>query len=312
MAPFISVIVPVYNAEKSLRRCVDSILTQTFTDFELLLVDDGSADGSWEICSEYCAGDPRVRTFRKTNGGVSSARNLGLDNAAGEWITFCDADDFLLKGAFDDMVRRTHDADMVVGGFIHKFIFSDRVSESTEVPTDGGNMVCFISPWAKLFSARIIKDNRLEFNNRFHVLEDADFVVRYLGLMPGSIGQVRKPVYCYMDDKTAELRKYRISTDRYVYQRRCFEESFTILKRERGNVFDGFAEMIQGYLGSLYFKSLLTQPGYRKFAGELTALFDSGVVPYADSSKKRLFYRIAGLSTFAAWLISRLIKNKFI
>lgn len=91
--PQISVIVPVYNAEKWLRRCVDSILAQTFTDFELLLIDDGSTDGSPAICDEYAVKDSRVRVFHKPNGGVSSARNLGLDHALGEWICFVDSDD---------------------------------------------------------------------------------------------------------------------------------------------------------------------------------------------------------------------------
>ena len=91
----VSVIVPIYNSEKYLKRCVDSILSQTFSDFELLLVDDGSTDGSGSICDEYSVKDSRVRVFHKENGGVSSARNLGLDNARGEWITFVDSDDYL-------------------------------------------------------------------------------------------------------------------------------------------------------------------------------------------------------------------------
>lgn len=81
--PKISVIVPVYNAEKWLRRCVDSILAQTFTDFEILLVDDGSSDTSGVICDEYASKDARVRVFHKPNGGVSSARNVALDNLGG-------------------------------------------------------------------------------------------------------------------------------------------------------------------------------------------------------------------------------------
>lgn len=93
--PKISVIVPVYNVEKYLRRCIDSILAQTFTDFELLLIDDGSKDSSGEICDEYAGKDERVRVFHKDNGGVSSARNLGLDNAKGEWIWFVDSDDVI-------------------------------------------------------------------------------------------------------------------------------------------------------------------------------------------------------------------------
>lgn len=83
MNPKISVIVPVYNAEKYLNRCIDSILAQTFTDFELLLINDGSKDKSGEICDEYSKKDIRVKVFHKENGGASSARNVGLDNARG-------------------------------------------------------------------------------------------------------------------------------------------------------------------------------------------------------------------------------------
>ena len=95
--PKISVIVPVYNVEKYLHRCVDSILAQTFTDFELLLINDGSKDSSGVICDEYAAKDSRVLVFHKENGGVSSARNMGLDNAKGEWISFVDSDDWVEK-----------------------------------------------------------------------------------------------------------------------------------------------------------------------------------------------------------------------
>ena len=86
--PKISVIVPVYKAEAYLHRCVDSILAQTFQDFEVLLVNDGSPDKSGEICDEYARKDKRVRVFHKENGGVSSARNMGLDNARGEWLFY--------------------------------------------------------------------------------------------------------------------------------------------------------------------------------------------------------------------------------
>lgn len=91
--PQISVIVPVYNAEKYLIRCIDSILIQSFPNFELLLIDDGSKDSSGQICDEYATKDSRVRVFHKENGGVSSARNFGLDKAQGEWICFVDSDD---------------------------------------------------------------------------------------------------------------------------------------------------------------------------------------------------------------------------
>ena len=92
--PKISVIVPVYKAESYLRCCVDSLLAQTFRDFEILLIDDGSPDKSGEICDEYARKDGRIKALHKKNEGVSSARNAGIEHAQGEWITFVDADDY--------------------------------------------------------------------------------------------------------------------------------------------------------------------------------------------------------------------------
>lgn len=91
----VSVIVPVYNVEYCLSRCIDSILSQTFTDFELLLIDDGSKDNSGNICDEYKFKDDRIRVFHKENGGVSSARNWGIANSYGEHIAFIDSDDWV-------------------------------------------------------------------------------------------------------------------------------------------------------------------------------------------------------------------------
>ena len=104
MHPIISVIVPVYKAEKYLHRCVDSILAQTYTDFELLLINDGSPDNCGAICDEYAIKDSRVRVFHKENGGASTARNLGLDEAKGEWITFVDSDDWIEPNMYEEMI----------------------------------------------------------------------------------------------------------------------------------------------------------------------------------------------------------------
>ena len=100
----ISVIVPVYNTEKYLNKCIDSILSQTFTDFELLLVDDGSTDNSGIICDEYARKDKRVKVFHKENGGVSRARNLGIDNAHGEYLSFIDSDDYIRPTMYAELI----------------------------------------------------------------------------------------------------------------------------------------------------------------------------------------------------------------
>ena len=93
----ISVIIPIYNVEKYLHRCIESVLAQTFTDFELILVDDGSLDDCGRICDEYAKIDNRIFTIHKENGGVSKARNIALDFATGEYICFCDSDDYIQK-----------------------------------------------------------------------------------------------------------------------------------------------------------------------------------------------------------------------
>ena len=106
--PKVSIIVPVYNAEAVLRRCVDSILAQEFRDFELLLMDDGSKDSSGAICDEYASMDGRVRVVHKENSGVSDTRNQALDMARGEYVAFLDCDDCLEQGGFLPGGRRPH------------------------------------------------------------------------------------------------------------------------------------------------------------------------------------------------------------
>ena len=121
MSPSISIIVPVYKAEAYLHRCVDSLLAQTFTDFEVLLIDDGSPDRSGEICDAYAKKDARVRVFHQPNGGVSVARAGGVKYANGEWITFVDADDYLPQKSLQTMhlLVEKYDTDLVVGATLN-------------------------------------------------------------------------------------------------------------------------------------------------------------------------------------------------
>ena len=105
MHPTVSIIVPIYNAEQTLRRCIESILTQAFTDFELLLVDDGSCDSSGAICDEYAAQDSRIQVIHKENSGVSSSRNLAISRAQGTYLQFLDSDEWITPDATSYLVR---------------------------------------------------------------------------------------------------------------------------------------------------------------------------------------------------------------
>jgi glycosyltransferase involved in cell wall biosynthesis len=115
-SPAISVIVPIYNMEKLMRKCLDSILAQTFQDYECLLIDDGSKDGSPAICDEYAAKDPRFKAFHKPNGGLSDARNYGIERAQGDYTIFFDPDDWVDVDCLTDMYAKAQetDADMVM------------------------------------------------------------------------------------------------------------------------------------------------------------------------------------------------------
>ena len=113
----LSIIIPVYNAEEYLDRCLESVVDQSFTSYEVILVDDGSSDSSPLICDRYSATDPRFRTIHKANGGVSSARNAGLNLAKGEYVMFVDSDDALLPDALERMFEEVVDEDIVIGGY---------------------------------------------------------------------------------------------------------------------------------------------------------------------------------------------------
>lgn len=121
MNPTISIIVPVYNVEKYLQKCVDSILAQTFKDFEVLLIDDGSKDGSGMLCDEIATTDSRIKVIHKENGGLSSARNCGIDNATGKYIAFCDSDDYIDPDMYEFLLNNLEkeDADVSMCELYH-------------------------------------------------------------------------------------------------------------------------------------------------------------------------------------------------
>ena len=191
-APKVSVIVPVYKAEKYLRKCVDSILAQTFKDFEVLLVDDGSPDGSGAICDEYAKKDPRVRVFHKENGGVSSARNAALNVALGKYVTMVDADDFIGPSFLSDFGFVLRESDFYLQGYV--LVSGDRESKFRVAPEElfighkafatfyirEEETIILNSPWAKLYRRDLIERCRLFFDERISLGEDHLFVLSYL------------------------------------------------------------------------------------------------------------------------------------
>lgn len=189
-APLISVIVPVYNAEKTLRECVDSILNQEYGDIELILVDDGSKDSSPVICDEYAAKDERVKVFHKLNGGVSSARNLGLDNAHGEWVTFVDSDDYItenyiptdeIKSNTDLLIREfiwIKGDDRSIDRRIESYNYLETASDVRDFLNKYLTTMFFRGNVAKFYKKNLV--GSIRFNENMIVAEDANFVQKYL------------------------------------------------------------------------------------------------------------------------------------
>lgn len=215
----LSIIVPVYNSEEYLSRCLDSILDQDMTSYEVILVDDGSTDSSALICERYSATDPRFKTIHKPNGGVSSARNAGLNLAKGEYVMFVDSDDALTPGALTAMTDGLDGQDLVLGGFVeffdnipHRNVAPDEAvsySEATMAEFYEANIrhncEMLDAPWAKLFRRKAI--GKLRFNESLSYAEDKLFVFGFLSecksiytcphtvyhyyLRPGSLGSDR-------------------------------------------------------------------------------------------------------------------------
>lgn len=184
MKELVSIIVPIYNAEKYLNECIDSLLVQDYENIEVVLVNDGSLDSSEEICLEYAKKDKRVKYCPKPNGGVSSARNHGISNAEGKYIFFIDADDYLANDVISSLVKNTKSNKLI--SVKHKLIFdsleknvnlnSSYKSEEFIVNMLNGVNDGFI--WGYLFDAKIVKE--ICFDEKTYYLEDMLFLIDYL------------------------------------------------------------------------------------------------------------------------------------
>lgn len=184
MTPLVSVIIPVYNTERYLRGCLDSVCAQSWRELEILLVDDGSPDGSGAICDEYAAHDSRIRVLHQRNSGVCAARNAGLHMAAGSYVCFVDSDDRLTENAISDLVGAAlRSGAPYVGTTPEKDGADETVIDFREAPLELLKYLCAgcsASSWAKLFDLRIIRAHGLCFDTTLKCSEDALFNRQYL------------------------------------------------------------------------------------------------------------------------------------
>lgn len=217
ITPKISVIVPVYKAEAYLHRCVDSILAQTFQDFEVLLIDDGSPDRSGEICDEYARKDRRVRVFHKENGGVSSARQCGMDNALGEYTIHADPDDWVEPTMLEELYKKAkeEDADMVICDLYRdekgKSVYISQRPSALDYTTVLHELFLFIlysSCWNKLVKRICYSKFNIKFPLELSNLED--FYVNVCIVSHGvHISYLPRAFYHYVQDINSNSLSHR-------------------------------------------------------------------------------------------------------
>ena len=208
----VSILVPIYNSEQFLPFCIESLLSQTYENIEIILVNDGSKDGSENLCKAYLARDKRIKYFKKENGGVSSARNWGLRQAKGEWCIFVDSDDMLPVDAVSSLVELVSQDDVDFGIAGYDCCNGDGSLENSTAKFKGCEYVLskddgikhlyrhVFWQWficSKIFKIEILKRHNIEFNERIFFGEDRLFIMQYVCAIQANMNFTSKPTYIY-------------------------------------------------------------------------------------------------------------------
>lgn len=216
MEELVSIIIPVYNVEQYLNKCIASICSQTYENIEIILVDDGSTDNSGVICEEFAEKDRRIKVFHKQNGGVSSARNFGLEIAQGEYVLFVDSDDYIEENLIETCVEnfRMKQVDMVIFNYVKeteegiilrnshfKSLKKYIKSSKKKIRFLTNNVLQYKSgwePWNRMFKMEIIKQHNLIFLKGVSFSEDLFFSLKYF-LNSSKIEVIKESLYHYVD-----------------------------------------------------------------------------------------------------------------
>ena len=299
----VSCIIPVYNTQKYLPRCIESVLAQTFVDWEMLLIDDGSTDASGSICDEYAAKDERIRVFHKENGGISSARNLGLNYAQGEWIFFVDSDDSLPKTSLESLLSRSSDANIIAGGFF-RFFGGRKIVETLKEPKfisrdlDRKIPTAYMATvWGKLFKRKICP----MFDERVRFAEDTLFILSCVR-ETDRIKLVDDTVYTYNNDAFPD--KYSMTDDEYSSYLDIFGGVLNDCERIYGYTFSETRQYLKKFFTARLLYGIFHINDFGLFKEEIKKIKKEDIV--FDSSKKRLFFA-ALQGGFLSFVLMRLL-----
>ena len=301
--PKISIIVPVYNVEKYIRRCLDSIAAQTFTDWECICVDDGTPDTSGKLCDEYAQKDSRFVVIHKENGGVSSARNVGLDAAKGEWICFCDSDDWVEKEMLEILYNASieNNAEVVVSGFR----ITDKHANYQEFLPSAGWLSMprdfqsyFNAPWGKLYRKAIILENKIYFPEGITLAEDLYFNFNIFFTYKRIFG-IDKPLYNYFQSHSSCM--HTITTKKIEDEKNVLERIEKILLNSNANSeWFNFLREKQSNLKNHYCLSLETPlfDEWRNYHPELYAVLINNAKPLTALYFFCIQHRFDGIARF--------------
>lgn len=308
---FFSVILPIYNVEKYLRECVDSILGQTYTDFELILVDDGSKDSSDKICDEYAEKDSRVKVIHKENGGLSDARNVGTDAACGEYIVYIDSDDYVTTNNFLQDVKEKIDdcsSDIVLYKFLKLYDESGKIDEcsfslgfATEI-TDSDELIYemvkrdayYGMAWIKAFRRELVVNNIIKFEKGL-LGEDMDW---YFGLVlcAETYSVIDKSYIAYRQRRgsiTSTLKLKNMTDFVYIIEKWSEKiKNAEISDKKRAALMGALAKY---YSNLLITYSRLTDKNKKQYKGRIKAL--SYLLDYSLSARPlqiKKYYKLAG------------------
>ncbi|MDO4921928.1 MAG: glycosyltransferase [Phascolarctobacterium sp.] len=301
----ISVIVPIYNVEPYLRKCLDSILAQTYTNLEIICVDDGSTDASGRICDEYAGKDKRIKVIHQNNGGVSRARNIAMSIAVGKYIVFVDGDDMLKPNMVKLCLEKIleDNSDLVIG--LVNDVYADNVTLkdvrghiSGELYKDYYNLLdLLLGPVSKLYKLDIIRKYNVEFPEDIIIAEDQIFNYFYLDRVK-KYSLIRKPLYNYYHRNNGSL-SYGLKMVHLENRIKKLEYEKDFLERNKIE----YANAILNESALWYFQSAAIvedqDNSYRLFKNRV-----GKIIPYIDTSVKS--------DNFRRSVLNNLLKYNFL
>lgn len=313
-----SVIVPIYKVEKYLRRCIDSVLVQSFDDFELILVDDGSPDNCPEICDEYEKIDPRIKVIHKENGGLVSARQAGIIASEGDYVFNLDGDDAMTGDALQSAYEVIGDTGADIVSFSYKYYENGEMGETVDDLADEGfynkkdiekyifpkllsdkNMThMFYFLWGKAIKRSLIYEHQLNVNTDISLGEDLSCIVPCY-LQAQSVYMSRKPVYLYT------IRNDSISTSFKTHQITQIEDVIKGLKKLNVDKSSDFDEQISRYSCFMCFAILAAAAEGNHFSsiGEIKKLILNSV--HKKEIQKAYFENITFKSRIGIFLMKK-------